>query len=104
MSKVKSKNPTKPFTLRGTDEQLKKLYEKADALGMPYTTYAADKLFNGKERKRHTRNKIGTSLIKTNNAIDSLLNQTLQEDSISKDKLISSLESIREELNSICKL
>ena len=83
---------------------MKQLQEKADALGIPYTAYAADKLFNGKERKRHTRNKIGISLIKTSNAIDSLLNQTLQEDTISKDKLISSLENIREELNSICKL
>ena len=48
MKNSRAKNPTTPISIRCTEEQKQELIRRAYALGMPYTSYAVDKLFNGK--------------------------------------------------------
>ena len=104
MKNSRAKNPTTPISIRCTEEQKQELIRRAYALGMPYTSYAVDKLFNGKERKKYANRILCTSLIKTGENIDSLLNRVSQTetDSISKQELIDALNNIRKELNIAC--
>ena len=87
-------------TLRCTQTQKNELIKQANNLNMPLTTYASDKLFNGKERNMYARRKLCTTLVKGNNKIDIALNTLfeIQSNEIAKEDVIQLLHALKKEI------
>jgi len=96
---------TERITFRCTPSQKKKIEREAEKLNMHYTTYAGDKICNGKMRINYAKRKACTSLVTVGNYLDELsaLLDTEQSDHISKKLLLEVLENAKKEVSTIWK-
>ena len=85
-----------------TEKEYELEKKRAAEMGMSFSSYARDRLINGKERSTALKKKLCASQITFNNCIDKLYNTILsaETDSLSKDELLPILDIIKKE----CKL
>ena len=93
------------ITIRCTPSQKKKLENESAKFNMHPTTYAGDKLFNGRLRMSYAKRKVCTTLVTVGNYLDeiSALLDSEQSDYISKELVSKSLENAKKEISTIWK-
>lgn len=86
-------------TLRFTETDYNALDKNAQALDMPFNTYAQDILMEGNQRKLYAKRKMVTAIITANRHIDQIyeLLETTESDYISKESIINLLEEAKKE-------